>query len=127
MVQPPPKVSQPRQNKVFEDLDRPVTPKELRDADNELKLGDETIQKIRELREDILQGRVNATKQRKIELGFLPETKVRATTPAKEIKVKAKYTKEEFERYLETARLLDEQKRKRLAEAINDVIKEAKQ
>jgi hypothetical protein len=106
-------------------LDRKPTAKELREANKELKLGEETQQGVRQLRKDILEGRVNATKQRKRELGLMPE--VRVTIPAKEHKLKTKFTKEQFEKYLETARRLDEQKRKRLAEAINDVMKETGQ
>ena len=103
-----------------ENLDRKPTAKELREANEELKLGDDTLQGVRQLRKDILEGRANATKQRKRELGLMPE--VRAMIPAKEHKFETKFTKEQFEKYLETARRLDEQKRKRLAGAINDVI-----
>jgi uncharacterized protein (UPF0335 family) len=49
------------------------------------------------------------------------------TIPAKEHKLKTKFTKEQFEKYLETARRLDEQKKKRLAEAIENVMKETGQ
>jgi hypothetical protein len=121
----PPKIA-------VDDIDRSVTPQELQEADEYLKLGQgykpgkdvDTARGVRELREAILQGRVNATEQRKRELGFLPESKVRATIPKKEMKIKTKYTKEQHEKYLETARRLDEQKKKRLADAINDVMKE---
>ena len=106
------------------DIDHPVTPQELHDADDELKLGEDTLQRVQKLREDIIQGRVKATGQRKKELGFLPESKVRITTPKKGIKIKTKYTKEQFEKYLETAKHLDEQKKKRLIETINDLMKE---
>ena len=80
-------------------------------------------QRIHELREDILQGRVKATKQRKKELGFLPETKVRAIIPKKGVTINATYTKGQFEKYLETARRLDEQKKERIAHEITDVMK----
>jgi hypothetical protein len=121
--------------KILEDLDRPVTPQELQEANEYLKLGKgfrpgkdiDTAQGVRELRKDILEGRVKATEQRKRELGLSAEVRVR--TPPKEIKIKNKIrrTKEQFEKYLETAQRLDEQKRKRLAESINDVMKGAEQ
>jgi hypothetical protein len=124
IAQPPPivipKAVKPK--RIIDDIERQVTPQELQEANDFLKLGEDTAQKIRELREDILQGRVKATEPRKIELGFLPETKVQIEIPKKGIKLKDKYTKEQFEKYLETARRLDEQKKKRLAEAINDII-----
>ena len=124
IVQPPPivapKAVKPR--RTIDDIERPVTPQELQEANDFLKLGEDTAQKIRELREDILQGRVKATEPRKIELGFLPETKVQIEIPKKGIKLKDKYTKEQFEKYLETARRLDEQKKKRLVDAINNVV-----
>jgi hypothetical protein len=110
-----------------DDIDRPVTPQELHEADEELKLGEDTLQRIQKLREDIIQGRVKATGQRKKELGFLPESKVRITTPKKGIKIDTKQTKEQFEKYLETAKQLDEQKKKRLTETINDVMKGTEQ
>ena len=125
VVQPPPAVVIPKAVKpkrIIDDIERPVTPQELQEANAGLKLDDETAQKIHELREDILQGRVKATEPRKIELGFLPETKVQIKIPKKGINFKAKFTKEQYEKYLETARRLDEQKKKRLAEAINDVM-----
>ena len=103
-------------------LDRPATPQELQDADEEMKLGEDTLQHIQKLREDIVQGRAKATGQRKIELGFLPESKIQPITPKKGITIKTKYTKEQFEKYLETAKQLDEQKKKRLAKTINDVM-----
>jgi hypothetical protein len=102
----PPKAAKPTLDIV--DIDRPVTAEELQAANEELKLGEETVQKLQELREEILQGRFKATEPRKIELGFLPESKVRITTPAKGKKVKGKYSKEQFEKYLETARHLAE-------------------
>ena len=111
-----------RRKRIMEDIERPVTPQELQEANAGLKLDDDTAKKIRELREDILQGRVKATEPRKIELGFLPETKVQIKIPKKGISIRAKYTNEDYERYLETARRLDEQKKKRIAEAIGDVL-----
>ena len=110
----------PKQNKVYEDLDRPVTPQELQEANDFLKLGEDTAQRVRELRRGILEGTINATKQRKKALGLSSD--VRVGTP-KEIKIKGKYTKEQYEKYLEAARRLDEQKNKRLANAIASVVK----
>jgi hypothetical protein len=128
VIIPTPKVVKPK-HKVFEDPERPVTPQELQEADEYLKLGSgfrpakeiDTVHGVRELRKAILEGRVKATEQRKRELGLSSE--VRVSTPSAETKIKTKYTKEQFEKYLETARRLDEQKRERLAEIIADVIK----
>ena len=122
VMQPPSKVVKPQRN--LDDRDRPVTPEELQEANAALRLDDKIAQKIKELREDILQGRVKATEPRKIELGFLPESKVQITIPKMNNKIKTKFTKEQYEKYLEAARRLEEQKQKRLADAIRDVIKE---
>ena len=111
------------EERVFDDGDSPVTPEELQEANEFLKLGEDTAQRVRELRKGILEGRVNATKMRKRELGLQPEVRVR--TPQKGIKIKAKYTKEQFEKYLETEKRLDEQRKKRLAEMIDNVMKGA--
>jgi hypothetical protein len=127
-----PKAVNPK-HKVFEDFDRPVTPQELQEADEYLKLGNgfrpgkdvDTVQGVHELRKGILEGRVNATKERKRELGLSPE--IRVTIPKKEPKIKTKFTKERFEKYLEAARRLDEQKKKQLTESINDVMKGVEQ
>ena len=138
-VKPPsvviaPKVMKPKQN--FEDRDRPVTPQELKEANEILALGKDrgmwkgkqdvdTVEGVRELRRDILEGRFRATKQRKRELGLLDDVKIRPERA--KTKIKTKYTKEQFEKYLETAKRLDEQRNKRLAEAINDVMKGVEQ
>ena len=127
VVQPPPKASQPKQNKVYEDLDRPVTPQELQEANELLKLGEDTAQRVRELRRGILEGTVNATEQRKKVLGLVPYSEVHVKTPPKGIKIKAKYSKEQFEKYLETAKQLDERRKKQIAEAISDAMKGAEQ
>jgi len=116
-----------------EDLDRPATRKELKEADAILALGKgkykkkeyDTAQGVQDLRRDILEGRFRATKERKRELGLLSDVKFRPESKA--IRFKTRYTKEEFEKYLETARRLDEQKNKRVAEAINEVMKETGQ
>jgi len=130
VVQPPPK-----QNKVFEDIDHPVTRKEIKEANEILALGKgkykrkeyDTAQGVKDLRRDILEGRFRATKERKRELGLYSVDKIRPESKSKKPKIKAKYTKEAYETYLETARLLDEQRKKRLAGAINDVMKETGQ
>ena len=132
-VVPPPKVDKLTQ--IIDPIDRPVTPEELREANEILALGTDrgmwkgkrdvdTVEGVRKLRRDILEGRFRATKQRKKELGLASD--VRVSTPPTGIKIKTKYTKEQFEKYLETARRLDEQKKKRLAEAIDDVMKDTK-
>ena len=113
-----------------EDLDRAATRKELREAKKIFALGKgkykgkdfDTAQGVQDLRRDILEGRFGATQERKKELGLLSDVKIRPESNG--TKTKEKYTKEEFEKYLETARRLDEQKNKRLAEAINDIVKE---
>ena len=111
------------ENRVFDDGDRPVTPGELQEANEFLKLGEDTAQRVRELRNGILEGTVHATKQRKKALGLSSDIRVR--TPPKGLKIKAKYTKEQFEKYLETERLLDAQRKKRIAEMIDNVMKGA--
>jgi len=126
----PPKPVKPRQS--VEDFDRPITPEELREANEILALGKgkykkkdfDTAQGVKDLRRDILEGRFRATKERKRELGLLSDDKIRPA-PAK-TKIKTKYTKEQFEKYLETANRLDEQRKRRLADAINDVMKDTK-
>ena len=108
------------EERVFDDGDRPVTPEELQEANEFLKLGEDTAQRVRELRNGILEGTVNATKQRKKALGLSSDVRVR--TPPKGLKIKAKYTKEQFEKYLETEKRLDEQRKKRIANEIADVM-----
>jgi hypothetical protein len=114
VVESLPLVAKPK-HKMFEDFDRPVTPQELQEADEYLKLGGirpakeiDTVQGVHELRKGILEGRVNATEQRKRELGLSSD--IRVSTPKKKTKVKTKYTKEQFEKYLETARRLAERR-----------------
>ena len=136
IVQPPPPVITPpvvvpkgvKPKRIIDDIERPVTPQEYQEANEILALGKgrgndiDTVQGVRELREAILQGRVKATEPRKIELGFLPETKVQIKIPKKGNTIKAKFTKEQYKKYLETARRLGEQKKKRLVDAINNVV-----
>jgi len=115
----------------FENLDRPATRKEIKEANEILALGKgkhkkkeyDTAQGVIDLRRDILEGRFRATKERKKELGLYSVDRIRPESKSKKIKFKTRYTKEEYEKYLETARLLDEKKKKRVAEAINDVMK----
>jgi len=138
VAQPPPPIDRSllttyKPKRRGEDLDRSATRKELREAKEILALGKgkykkkeyDTAQGVQDLRRDILEGRFTATKERKKELGLLSEVKIRPES--KVPKTKAKYTKEEFEKYLETARQLDEKRNKRLAEAIHDVMKETGQ
>ena len=136
-AQPPPPIDRSllagyKPKRKFENLDRPATRKEIKEANEILALGKgkhkkkeyDTAQGVIDLRRDILEGRFRATKERKRELGLLSDDKIRPT-PAK-TKIKTKYTKEQFEKYLETANRLDEQKKRRLADAINDVMKDTK-
>ena len=139
VVQPPPPIDRSllkgyKAKRRGEDLDRLPTRKEIKEANKILALGKgkykkkeyDTAQGVQDLRRDILEGRFRATKERKRELGLYSDDRIRPESK-KKIKFKTKYTREEYEKYLETARLLDEQRKKRIAEAINDVIKEAKQ
>ena len=114
-----------------ENLDRPATRKEMREANEILALGKgkykkkeyDTAQGVIDLRRDILEGRFRATKERKRELGLLSDDRIRQESKSKKPKFKTRYTREQYEKYLETARHIDEQRKKRLADAINEVMK----
>jgi len=119
VVQPPPPIDRSllkgyKPKRKLEDLDRPATRKEIREANEILALGKgkhkgkdyDTVQGVQDLRRDILEGRFKATKERKRELGLLSDDKIRPESKA--IKFKTRYSKEEFEKYLETAKRIAE-------------------
>jgi hypothetical protein len=134
-VKPPPQAVMPPKavKRKVDDGDRPVTPEELQEANEYLRLAVnlrpgkdvDTVRGVSELRKDILEGRFGATQQRKKELGLSSD--VHVSIPSKDIKIKTKYRKKQFEKYLETARRLDAQKKERLAQAVDDVMKGADQ
>ena len=120
VVQPPPPIDRSllkeyKPKRKLEDLDRPATRKEIKEANEILALGKgkykkkeyDTAQGVQDLRRDILEGRFRATKERKRELGLLSDDRIRPESK-KKIKFKTKYTKEKFEKYLETAKRIAE-------------------